>query len=220
MRFKKFVEENYKRFCFLEGSDYIASEFALETILKIILKFNVHSILEVGLGIGSISDTVLKFANKKAYKIEYFGTESNEFCLKKLPENVEHFSQIQLYSELKYIENKKFDFIIVDGYDNKISDVEKFCDSRAIIFIEGDRSEQTKSVLSIFPKSLYVNIATLKKNKPYAHGICEETHYVGGGRLIFTNPNFSMKLFWFLEKVNTFIIYFIRKTRIYFAKKN
>ena len=32
--------KNYKRFCELEGSEYIASEFALETILKIIRIFN------------------------------------------------------------------------------------------------------------------------------------------------------------------------------------
>lgn len=53
---------NCKRFCELDGSDYIASEFALETILKIKKKFNVHTILELGLG--SISDTVLKYAKK------------------------------------------------------------------------------------------------------------------------------------------------------------
>jgi len=31
--------QNYKRFCGLEGSEYIASEFALETILRVIKIF-------------------------------------------------------------------------------------------------------------------------------------------------------------------------------------
>jgi len=65
MIYKNLAIQNYKRFCEMEGSDCIASEFALETILKIIKIFNVNAILELGLGIGSISDTVLKYSEKK-----------------------------------------------------------------------------------------------------------------------------------------------------------
>ncbi|PKP29362.1 MAG: hypothetical protein CVU01_00310 [Bacteroidetes bacterium HGW-Bacteroidetes-18] len=211
MKNKDLAILNYERFCKIEGNEYIASEFALETILNIVKRFNVTSILELGLGIGSISDTVLKYAKRESKKISYVGTEKNEFCLNALKSNVIDYNQIELYSELNQIKNKKFDLIIIDGYDDSLKEVVDFCDKNAIIFIEGDRKGQTEAVLQIFPKSNYVNVVTLNKNKPYAHGYSPQTHYIGGGQLIYINPTVKMKLFWFLQKVDTFIKNKIRK---------
>lgn len=213
MKSKNLAEQNYKRFCKIEGNEYIASEFALETILNIIKKFKVTTILELGLGIGSISDTVLKQAKKENKKISYVGTEKNEFCLNALKSNVIDYNQIELYSELNQIKNKKFNLIIIDGYDDTLKETVSFCEKNAIIFIEGDRKGQTEIILQIFPESKYVNIITLSKNKPYAHGYSPLTHYIGGGQLIFINPTFKMKLFWFQQKVSTFFINKIRKFR-------
>ena len=103
MKYKDLVVQNYKQFCGLEGSEYIASEFALETILRVIKIFKVHTILELGLGIGSISDTVLKYSNVAHKKIGYVGTEKNEFCLEVLKKNVSHYDQIELFFELNQI---------------------------------------------------------------------------------------------------------------------
>ena len=82
MKRQKIAIENYKRFCNLDGSDFIASEFALKTLLRIVKFFKVKSILEVGLGIGSVSDTILKYVNSRKLSIVYNGTENNDFCLK------------------------------------------------------------------------------------------------------------------------------------------
>lgn len=205
MNKKQLAILNYKRFCELDGSQYIASEFALEIILNLIKKFKVERIVELGLGIGSISDTVLKYSKKSHSKTVYFGTEKNEFCLKALKENVEDYNHIELYSELNQIQNEKFDLIIIDGYDDTLKEIVSYCNENAIIFIEGDRKGQTLTILDVFPKSKYVNIITLNKNKSYSH--VEEYHlssYVGGGQLIFTNPTVKMKLFWIKEKVATY----------------
>ena len=40
MKDKELAVKNYENFCKKEGCEYIASEFALETILKIIRFFN------------------------------------------------------------------------------------------------------------------------------------------------------------------------------------
>lgn len=211
MKIKKLAIENYKYFCSLEGSDYIASEFALETILRLIKKFNISDILEIGLGIGSVSDTVLKFSKLNKLDIKYVGTESNEFCLKALPKNVQHYDQIQLFPKLNEVISKKFDLIIIDGLDLSLKQIEQYCAVNAILFIEGGREDQTKSILSIFPKSLFVNVITLKKNPPYAHESRSVNSYIGGGQLIFINPTFKMKLFWARQKALTFIKRKIRK---------
>ncbi len=205
MKDKNLAVQNYKRFCELEGCDYIASEFALETIIEIIKIFNVNSILELGLGIGSIADTVLKFSENNSKKISYSGTEKNEFCLEAIKKNVSNYDQIELFTELNQIQNNKFDLIIIDGYDDTLKEIVAFCKKNTIIFIEGDRKDQTEALRQIFPKNKYVNVISNNKNKPYSHGGGGVSCYVGGGKLIFINPTLKMKLFWFEQKVSTFI---------------
>jgi spore coat polysaccharide biosynthesis predicted glycosyltransferase SpsG len=206
MKERVLAVQNYERFCGLDGSQYIASEFALETLLKIIKIFKVNSILELGLGIGSISDTVLKYAKKANHTIGYVGTEKNDFCLNALKSNVLDFDKIEWYAELNQIKNKKFDLIIIDGYDDTLKEVVAFCNKNTIIFIEGDRKGQTETIRQIFPKNKYVNIITLNKNKAYSHSGGNTNHYVGGGQLIFIDPTSKMKWFWFQQKVATYII--------------
>ncbi len=206
MKDKNLAVQNYKRFCELDGSEYIASEFALETILKIIRIFKVNSILELGLGIGSISDTVLQYSKKEQKTISYVGTEKNDFCLVALKKNIIDFKKVELYSELNQIENKKFDLIIIDGYDDTLKKIVVFCKKNTIIFIEGDRKGQTETIRQIFPKNKYVNVISLNNNKPYSHSGGNTNHYVGGGQLIFINPTMKMKLFWFQQKIITFTI--------------
>jgi spore coat polysaccharide biosynthesis predicted glycosyltransferase SpsG len=215
MNYKNLAIQNYKRFCAMEGSEYIASEFALETLLKIIKIFKVNSILELGLGIGSISDTVLKYSKKECVKINYVGTENNEFCLDALKKNVLDYNHIELYSELNQIKTKKFDLIIIDGYDDTLKEIIGYCKKNTIVYIEGDRKGQTETIRQIFPENKYVNVITLNKNKPYSHGGGDTSRYVGGGKLIFINPTLKMKLFWFQQKSGTFVK---NRVRLYLEK--
>ena len=116
-----------------------------------------------------------------------------------------------MYPELNLVKQNKFDFIIIDGYDETLKEILSFCKKNTIIFIEGDRKGQTETVRQIFPKSKHVNIITLNKNKSYAHGYCPTSSYIGGGQVIFINPTLQMKFFWIQQKIRTFIINKIRK---------
>lgn len=80
MEIKKNAVENYKFFCSLEGSDYIATPFALEVILRLITTFKSKRILEIGMGIGCVADTILKYNDKNKLEIEYSGTEKMIFA--------------------------------------------------------------------------------------------------------------------------------------------
>ena len=211
MKRQKIAIENYKRFCNLDGSDFIASEFALKTLLRIVKFFKVKSILEVGLGIGSVSDTILKYVNSRKLSIVYNGTENNDFCLKVLPENVTFSSQINVLDNLNSLPNNKYDLISIDGSDESLLSLKEICNENTIVFIEGGRQEQTKMLLSIFPNALYVNVITLKKNPFYAHENRSIKNYIGGGQLLFINPTFKMKIFWLNEKVLTFVKIQVRK---------
>jgi hypothetical protein len=205
--------KNYKRFCELEGSEYIASEYALTMILKLIKSFNITSVLELGLGIGSISDTVFKYIKRNDKSISYTGTEKNEFCLNVLPKYVEDFNKIDLRSELNQIKGQTFNLIIIDGQDDALLHIKEYVNDNTILFVEGDRSIQTKTLLKLFPKHVYVNTITLKKNPEYVHGGLNKANYIGGGQLIFINPTFKMRLFYLKEKFKTSIIYRIRRLK-------
>ncbi|WET01235.1 hypothetical protein [Flavobacterium sp. YJ01] len=211
MNIKKLAVENYKKFCSFDGSDYIASEFALETLLRLVTFFNVKSILEIGLGIGSVSDTILVLDQKESLGLDYFGTEKNEFCLNALSKNVIHFNKIKLFSEIKEVPARKFELIIIDGSDDSLEFIKKFTETSTIFFVEGDRKEQTQKIFDIFPNHLYVNVITLKKNPTYAHEGRDLNSYIGGGQLIFVNPTLMMKIYWFKEKASTFMKRKIRK---------
>jgi len=207
---EQLVKKNYERFCKLEGSEYIASGFALLQILKIIKIFEVKLVLEIGLGIGSISDTVLKMAKNSNREIRYVGTEANEFCNNALKNNVEDYAKLEQAEDLAEISpESKFDLVIIDGQDNSLQEIASKCKLRAIIFIEGDRKPQTKLIMSVFPKARHVQVISLKRNEIYSHG--DPTYFVGGGQLIFTNPNFRMRIYWFKEKTATYIKRNLRK---------
>ncbi|SHG58941.1 hypothetical protein [Flavobacterium johnsoniae] len=211
MNIKKIASENYKKFCFYEGSDYIASEFALETLLKLITVFNIKSVLEVGLGIGSVADTILHLEQKQSSGIDYYGTETNEFCLNALRKNVTHYEKIKLFPDIKEVPERKFELFIIDGSDDSLKVIKKYTNRSSIFFVEGDRKEQTQTILRLFPNHLYVNVITLRKNPPYAHEGRAVNSYIGGGQLIFVNPTLKMIFYWLKEKAGTFIKIKIRK---------
>lgn len=210
MNYKELAKENYKRFSYIDGNTHIASEYALSTILKLLEDFKVKSILEVGLGIGSISDTILKYTKIKNQKIEYTGTESNDFCLNALKTNVENYNLIELYASISDIaNNQKYDFIIVDGSDESLKKIASFCKTNTIIFVEGFRSSQVDSIKSIFPNFKHVEIISLYKNPK--HGPFPTEKWAGGGQLIFINPSFIDKTYWFKEKLKSFLKRRLRK---------
>lgn len=210
MNYRKIAQENYKKFAFIDGNQHIASEYALITILKLIQDFKVKSVLEVGLGIGSIADTVFKYAKKKNIDINYTGTEANAFCLQALKTNVEDYNSIHLYNAIADVKrDKKYDLIIVDGSDASLNEIISFCKQKTIIYVEGYRISQVDSLKKMFPNFKHVEIASSYKNPKY--GPFPSDIWSGGGQLIFINPNFYSKLYWFAEKVKSFLNRRLRK---------
>ena len=200
----------YKYFSDLDGNQYIASEFALITILKVVENHKVKNILELGVGIGCISFCLLKFSSENNLNINYIGTESNEFCLKVLPNYLkEYYNKIQIFDELKDVKSsEKFEIIIIDGKDENIKEVESLIATNGIIIIEGDRIPQLNMIRNIFPKSVFTRIISNNKNPNY--GPIPSNHYSGGVQLIFINPTFKQKLEYWFYRTRTALYYKIR----------
>jgi hypothetical protein len=200
------LSDLYKTFCKAEGNQHIASEYAIEKINGLLEKFRVKRILEVGLGIGSISGILLA-VNRNKPDLDYTGTEANEFCLEALPENLkEDYNRLQIYSNLINIPgNKKFDLIIIDGKDPNLQAIKGLISENGILAIEGDRVPQQDSLQELFPQHKYVHCISLKKNKEYSPFSAE--NWQGGIKIIFVYPTLKQHLWWFKEKYFTKIKY-------------
>jgi hypothetical protein len=209
MNYKECAVETYKKFSKIDGNQHIAGDYALEFILKIIKDFKVKSVLEVGLGIGSIADAILTYSVSNNLKINYSGTEANEFCLNALSKNVIHYNLIKLYSNINSVTNAcKFDLIIVDGSDDSLEKISKIANENAIVFIEGGRANQVDNLKNIFPKYKYAEIISVRK--PPEYGPFKQ-RWTGGGGLIFVNPTLHQKAYVFKEKIKTYVKRRLRK---------
>jgi hypothetical protein len=209
MRRKEQRSNFYQTFCKAEGNQHIASEYAIEKINGLVEKFRVKGILEVGLGIGSISGIVLTV--KRDENLDYIGTEANDFCLKALPKNLkEDYNRLQIYSDLTKIPaDKKFDLIIIDGKDDKLQKIKDLIFENGMLAIEGDRIPQQDSLQELFPNHKYVHCISREKNKSFSP--FPVAHWQGGLKVIFINPTVSQKLWWIKEKIFTKLKYWFRK---------
>ncbi|XMO86568.1 hypothetical protein AAFN75_17425 [Algibacter sp. AS12] len=211
MSLRRIAKINYLRFSAFEGSQHIASEFAIYKLLEVTKKFKRVSILEVGLGIGSISDTILTY--KKSEDLYYVGTENNAFCLESLKKNLNEksYNTLRILSGIdKVFElRKKFDLAIIDGSDDNILSLANQLESDAIIAIEGDRITQVNDLKKVFPKAKFVHSISLRKNDPNGVGI--PWHWQGGIKLLFLNPTNSQLVYCFTEKLKTKLINMYRK---------
>ena len=198
-----YANEFYKKFSMAEGNQHIASLFALKKTLDILKLYKPKNILEIGLGIGSVSFTILEYCKRNDIKINYFGTEANEFCLEQLPLNLGiHFEKIILHDSVNDIsEESKFDFIIVDGADDSLEKIKNQTTANCCIFIEGDRKFQVEKIKELFPNYLYVH--TISNFKDPEYGPFLSSNWSGGGKLIFINPTLSQRIHYLYERIKT-----------------
>ena len=212
MKNQNIAVETYKYFSDLEGNQHIASEFALKKIIDVIENYKIKNVLELGLGIGSISFCVLQFAKRNRQNINYTGTEADDFCLKVLPKYLKvHFDKIQIFNSLNNVNSsKKFDLIIIDGKEENLFKVKDVISERGIIIIEGDRMPQLELVKNVFSNHKYVRIISNQLNRSYGPCSIYPSHYIGGIQLIFINPDLIQKLNFVYYRILTAIRYKLR----------
>lgn len=203
------ISELYKKFSEAEGSQHIASEFAIKKLLEIINFFKIKNILEIGLGIGSISGIIL--AQKQKINLNYSGTENNIYCSEQLLKNLgSKAKKLDIYTEINKINKSDFfDLIIIDGKDSDLYKVQKLIKNRGILAIEGDRMNQHEHILKLFPKNSYVHSISLKKNKSYSP--FNSKSWQGGVKFIFINPDLQQMAWIIKERIFTKGKYFLRK---------
>jgi hypothetical protein len=109
----------FERFRPRPGSNYIATGFALARFVELVEARRPQAILEIGAGIGAITDTVLA-ARERAGCADglYVAVEDIPFCLEQLAANVgTRLDQVTVVPRASAIppELGPFDLVIVDG---------------------------------------------------------------------------------------------------------
>jgi len=112
-------DRQFERFRPRPGSDYIASGFALACFTELVERRRPGSILEIGAGIGAITDTVLN-ARERAGRADgtYVAIEDISFCLEQLSANLgARAGQVTVLPRAAAMppELGPFDLVIVDG---------------------------------------------------------------------------------------------------------
>ena len=200
------IKKIYIGYCKAEGSQHIASEYAIIKIQELIENFQVKRIMEIGLGIGSIAGSLLNVNPN----LKYLGTEANNFCLMALTRNLKDvYPRLNIFSALKEVPKSDiFDIIVIDGKDPMLELISGFIAQNGIIVIEGDRLPQQKEILKFFPRHLFVHSISDRKNKKISP--FSPNHWQGGLKIIFVNPDLKQKVWWLKEKLKTRIKYFYR----------
>lgn len=211
MVLKSHAENIYTYFSEKEGNQHIAGLYAIQKILSLIKENRPQRILEVGLGIGSISYAILTYHKENNLNVIYDGTEANEFCLSQLEPNLQDlYSQLNIYSDIHSINhNHKYDFVIIDGTDHSIDLIKDRINPQGVIFIEGHRLSQTNKMKEIFPNHKYVECISDFKNPNF--GPFSEQHWAGGGQLIYINPSTKQFMSYIEEKLKTTFKYRIKR---------
>jgi hypothetical protein len=204
MNLKEFTEKQYRKFSNVNGSQYIASEYALWRILKIIQIFKPKEILEIGAGIGTICDSILKRYNNENYNLNVSAIESDQFCIQQLELNLgNEFNRLYLTENLSNLRSGKFDLIIPD-----FTKIKTLIKDDGIILVEGDRKEQVNWLREQYSSALFAHSVSMWKNSKYSNRPTDELR--GGVKLFFLKPGFMKKMYWLFLKIDAKIKFELR----------
>lgn len=167
----------FNKYSALVGSDQIATKFALRIIENHLNQFNPNSILEIGSGIGTITELLIK----KSTTENITCYESNQWCLAQLVKNIDK-KQIRIITTIKeLIEIKKINFLIIDEYlDEKTTFILVSQTKPDSIFIEGHRRRQRLFFIKSFNSLGWsYDFKNYRKSYDSNKGGCMITHIPG-----------------------------------------
>jgi hypothetical protein len=136
---KKFAEAIFARYAAKEGSGHIATATSLAHLAACLRVFRPRSVLEIGAGIGTITDALLSHPSGVEHVV---AIEQNDFCLRALAGNLRHHdaARFLVVSDPRQIPEQSFAMIIGDGH---FAGFDVFAAARAgtIVFADGRRQE-------------------------------------------------------------------------------
>ena len=171
MNNSELAEIVWVKYAGLLGSEQIATKLALRLIAEQIDKAKPQTILEIGSGIGTITELLIRKSNSS--KVVCY--EINDWCLQQLRINITESRILIIDSKEKLLDLKtEIDFLIIDDWLDKNSTYELIGHvSPKAIFVEGHRRQQRLFVMQALKRNgLRFRFENFKKSTDSYKGGC------------------------------------------------
>ena len=136
----------HRRFASRPGAEHIATRRALACLSAVARLHEPETVLEFGMGIGTITYLLLSTLPK----LNVIGLETNPFCLTQLDRNIpdELKPRLRVVTERNATLDGPFDLVVIDGR-LPAADNWSFLRQGTIFFIEGNRAGQCATLIRI-----------------------------------------------------------------------
>lgn len=168
--YMKLISSIFEKYSKLVGSDQIATRYALRIISKHINEHQPKSILEIGAGIGTITELLIR--ELPSAKIVSY--ENNAWCVSQLAKNIDQ-KQVQIITSHKsLLETTESDFLIIDDYLDEETTLALISRIKpGSVFIEGHRRRQRLYVIRSYKKMGWkINFKNYRKSFDSDKGGC------------------------------------------------
>ena len=130
-----FASDLHAKYSVLEGSGQIALIYSLEKLDELLKFYRPTHILELGGGIGTISELLLLKSDANIDVVE-----NNDYCREKMVKNLSHLREYKLIDDYKFLSSgSQADMLVID-VNNGIFNLSKLIGlmpNLKVIFIEG-----------------------------------------------------------------------------------
>jgi hypothetical protein len=130
-----FAAEIHAKYKAMEGSEQVALLYSIQCLANFLSNYKLTKILELGGGIGTLTEVLLKLTNAEVLVVE-----NNQYCRTKLNQNLLGHRAFELIEEYKFLSNDtKAEMLIID-VNNGIFNVKELILRESllrVIFIEG-----------------------------------------------------------------------------------
>jgi precorrin-6B methylase 2 len=143
--------EIFGKYSLMIGSDQIATKLALRLIADYLDDSNPKTILEIGSGIGTITELLVD----KCPEATIYCFEINEWCLTQLRRNVTKINDHIIDSQEELLElDRQIDLVVIDDLLDKKTTFNLITNtSPSAVFIEGHRRQQRLFVMQAIKAS-------------------------------------------------------------------
>jgi hypothetical protein len=131
---KTIAEEIFLRYSIKSGAEQCASLFSIKSLEFLIIKNSFYNILELGGGLGTLTELMLRVSESDLTTVE-----NNPFCINEIEKNLYNQRPYKLLRDYSQINRFDFELLVIDVNNGifNISELVKRSTNCRAIFIEG-----------------------------------------------------------------------------------
>ena len=161
----------HSKFCDSPGSEYIASEEAIDGLIRLLTRLRPTRILEIGSGIGTLSFAIIATMEVvRPAEYQFVMVETDDYCRSRLAANLGDLSnRATLLRSAGESSLREFDMMVIDGWDRSDDEYLRMLAARGVVFLEGDREPQRCAIERSRPDYARTLYRSMRTHRAAAH---------------------------------------------------